>query len=53
MAQTTTKVKISVLAKDLGIKGKEIVDYLSSKGVAEKTTSATLEDKEINLILHH
>ena len=53
MAQTTTKVKISVLAKDLGIKGKEIVDYLSSKGVAEKTTSATLEDKEINLILNH
>ncbi len=53
MAQTTTKVKISALAKDLGVKGKEIVDYLSSKGVADKSTSATLEDKEINLILNH
>ena len=53
MAQATTKVKISALAKDLGVKGKEIVDYLSSKGVADKSTSATLEDKEVNLILNH
>ena len=31
----TTKTKVNSLAKDLGVKGKEIVDLLSSKGIAD------------------
>ncbi|MBE6623199.1 MAG: translation initiation factor IF-2 [Ruminococcaceae bacterium] len=50
---TTTKTKVNSLAKDLGVKGKEIVDLLNSKGIADKTTSATLEDSEISLVLNH
>ena len=50
---TTTKTKVNSLAKDLGVKGKEIVDLLNSKGIADKTTSATLEDSEVSLVLNH
>ena len=50
---TTTKTKVNSLAKDLGVKGKEIVDLLSSKGIADKTTSASLEDNEVSLVLNH
>ncbi len=53
MAQTTTKTKVNSLAKDLGIKGKELVDFLSSKGISDKSASAVLEDSEISLIINH
>lgn len=53
MAQTATKTKVNSLAKDLGIKGKEIVEFLTSKGISDKSASAALEDSEVNLILNH
>ena len=52
MAQTTTKTKVNSLAKDLGIKGKEIIDFLNSKGISDKSASAILEDSEVSLILN-
>ena len=53
MAQTTTKTKVNSLAKDLGIKGKEIIDFLNSKGISDKSASAILEDSEVSLILNY
>ena len=52
MAQTS-KIKVNALAKDLGLKGKELVDFLTSKGISDKSSSASLEDNEINLIINH
>ena len=53
MAQTTKKNKVNSLAKDLGIKGKELVDFLAAKGISDKSASASLEDSEVSLILTH
>ena len=53
MAQTTKKNKVNSLAKDLGIKGKELVDFLAAKGIPDKSASASLEDSEVSLILTH
>ena len=53
MAQTTKKNKVNSLAKDLGIKGKELVEFLAAKGISDKSVSASLEDNEVSLILAH
>ncbi len=53
MAQATKKNKVNALAKDLGLKGKELVEFLSEKGIDGKSVSATLEDEEVSLILNH
>ena len=45
--------KITNLAKDLGIKSKEITEYLSARGVECKTTQKTLEPKEFDLVFEH
>ena len=42
--------KITNLAKDLGIKSKEITELLTARGVECKTTQKTLEPKEFDLV---
>ena len=52
MAAANPQFKVNQLAKDLGIKSKEIVDFFSEKGITVKT-QATLEAKEFNLLMEH
>ena len=52
MAATNPQFKVNQIAKDLGIKSKEIVDFLSEKGISVKT-QATLEGKEFDLFMEH
>ncbi len=43
--------KVNQLAKDLGIKSKDILDTLSDKGIAAKTTQGTLEGREFDILM--
>ncbi len=45
--------KITNLAKDLGIKSKEITEFLTARGVECKTTQKTLDPKEFDLVFEH
>ena len=43
--------KVNQLAKDLGIKSKDIIDTLADKGVTAKTTQASLEGREFDILM--
>ncbi len=45
------QTKISSLAKDLGLKNKELLDVLNASGIEGKSHSATLEPEEWGLIM--
>ena len=45
--------KVKELAANFNMKSKEISDILASKGIAGKTTMATLEISELNMIFEH
>ncbi len=45
------KVRISDIAKDMGIKNKEIVNILTEHGMPPKSTAKVLEAIELNLVL--
>ena len=44
------KVKISVVAKDLNMVGKELVTLLKGHGVEKKSTTSSLEDRDLDLV---
>ncbi len=46
-----TKYKISTLAKDLNIKSKDLLDLVTSLGMADRKHSSVIESDEFNLIL--
>ncbi len=46
------KYKISNMAKDLGVKGKDITDILEKSGRGAKSTSATLSSEDFDVILN-
>ena len=50
MAEAKTQFKINKLAKDMGLKGKDLVDLLAAKG-KEVTAQKTLEPIEFDLLL--
>ena len=51
MAATTNQAfKINKLAKDLGLKGKDLVEVLSQNGVEAKTTQKALEPVEFDIL---
>ncbi len=52
MAQTQSKNKVNSVAKDLGIKGKDLIAFLESIGIS-KSTSSSVEDEEMNIILDY
>ena len=52
MAAANPQFKVNQIAKDLGIKSKEIIDFLAEKGISVKTQSA-LEPKEFDLFLEN
>ena len=43
--------KVNQLAKDLGIKSKDIIDTLADKGITAKTTQASLEGREFDILM--
>ena len=48
MAKTAPMFKINQMAKDFGIKTKELCAIAAEAGVEGKTTSASLEPEEFN-----
>ncbi len=46
------KVKINELAKQMYLKGKDLVDALGALGI-DRSTSASIDEQEINLLLEH
>ncbi len=52
MPITEVKYKISVLAKELEIKNKELLDVIASVGIAGKTQSGSLNEQEFNLVMN-
>ena len=52
MAAANPQFKVNQIAKDLGIKSKEIIDFLAEKGINVKTQSA-LEPKEFDPFLEN
>ena len=52
MAGNTPQFKINQLAKDMGIKSKELTDLLATKGMEEVKSQRSLSEREFNLLLH-
>ena len=51
MAETSKKYKVGELAKDFGLKNKDVIDLFAKHGFAGKTHTSALEDEEISLFL--
>ena len=49
----TEKYKVGTLAKDLGLKNKDIIDVLAAHGIAVKSHASSLEEAEVSLIFEH
>ncbi len=53
MAETKkNQTKISSLAKDLGLKNKDLLEVLSASGIDSKSHSASLDPEEFNLVMN-
>ena len=49
-----SKIKISELAKELGVEGKEVVSFLQEKGVeSAKRSTSSVEDEEADIARKH
>ena len=44
--------KVAQLAKDLGIKSKQITELMTAKGLECKTTQKSLDAKEFDILMH-
>ncbi len=51
MAETSKKYKVGELAKDFGLKNKDVIDLFAKHGLAGKSHTTALEDSEISLFL--
>ncbi|MBQ3154787.1 MAG: translation initiation factor IF-2 [Clostridia bacterium] len=51
MAETSKKYKVGELAKDFGLKNKDVIDLFAKHGLAGKSHTTALEDDEISLFL--
>ncbi len=51
MAVFNPQFKINQMAKDMGLKSKELTDVLSAKGIADVKTQKSLTEREFNLLL--
>ena len=51
MAETSKKYKVGELAKDFGLKNKDVIDLFAKHGLAGKSHTTALEDNEISLFL--
>lgn len=46
-----TKIRINILAKDLEMKGKDLVEFISVAGLGAKTTTGTLSVDEFSVLI--
>ena len=46
-----TKIRINILAKDLEMKGKELIEFISAAGLGTKTTTGTLSVDEFSVLM--
>ena len=53
MAKTVPMFKINQMAKDLGMKTKELCAAIEEAGIKEKTSSSSLDPEEFNLFFEH
>ncbi len=51
MAETSKKYKVGELAKDFGLKNKDVIDLFAGQGRTGKTHTTALEDEEISIFL--
>ena len=51
MAETSKKYKVGELAKDFGLKNKDVIDLFAKHGLAGKTHTSPLEDSEVSIFL--
>lgn len=51
MAETSKKYKVGELAKDFGLKNKDVIDLFAAHGYAGKSHTTALEDEEISVFL--
>ncbi len=51
MAETSKKYKVGELAKDFGLKNKDVIDLFAKQGYAGKSHTTALEDEEISVFL--
>ncbi len=51
MAETSKKYKVGELAKDFGLKNKDVIDLFTANGLPGKTHTTALEDGEVSLFL--
>ncbi len=51
MAETSKKYKVGELAKDFGLKNKDVIDLFAKHGLAGKSHTTALEDGEISIFL--
>lgn len=51
-ANQKNQTRISSLAKDLGMRNKDILDLLAENGIEGKSHSATLNEDEFNLVMN-
>ena len=43
--------KVNQMAKDMGLKSKELIDLLASKGIGDVKSQKTLTEQEFNVLL--
>ena len=53
MAITGEKYRINTLAKDFGLKNKDITEILSKIGVTPKSAMSALEDDQLSFVFEH
>ena len=51
--KSNSMFKVSQIAKDLGVKPKELQGTLEGLGIEAKSNSSTLESDDINLLFEH
>ena len=51
-ANQKKQTRISELAKDLGVKNKDILDVLAENGVSGKSSSGTIDPDEFNIVMN-
>ncbi len=52
MAGNNPQFKINQIAKDMGLKSRELTDLLVAKGITDVKTQRTLSEREFNLLMH-
>ena len=51
MAALNPQFKINQIAKDMGLKSKDLTDVLSAKGISDVKTQKTLNEREFSILL--